>query len=152
MPSEIRWSIRAAASEFSMSEVTLKRRLQEANEVAGDDGHFSSIQLRQAFSGNWEAARTEKARVDAELQRVKIEILKKDFVRRSSLLLVLGNGLSLIRRAIDRAAMDPASKVTLLKLLAAPPEKLLESVPEGVEKVVRNKRQKTRGRNGKVQA
>ena len=65
---------------------------------------------------------------------------------------MLGNGLSLIRRAIDRAAMDPASKVTLLKLLAAPPEKLLESVPEGVEKVVRNKRQKTRGRNGKVQA
>lgn len=120
----IRWTVNAAASEFSHDRRTIRRRLSAAGEQAGPDGKFSTQQICRAVFNNLELERTRLTRAQADIAEVQCDELLRNWLPRDGVIKVWNATLEILRGVISsRSDIPEHLKADLLRDLQPPDER-----------------------------
>jgi hypothetical protein len=82
---KLRWTMRRAAAEFATGYHVLCRKMQQAGEIAGEDGLYVTDQLVTALYGDLHRARVRKLDADCERSETLTAQLKGELIDRQAL-------------------------------------------------------------------
>jgi hypothetical protein len=149
----MRWTLTEIVREFQIGRAPLWSRLEQAGIRPGEDGRYSSVQLKQLFEGGMVQVRRAKIEADTRVSQMKAAILERAYVSRSELEGALAGVYIGIRRIVERSSLSERDKAALFSQLGANTDALLAGVEsdrgDPAEKLVgRPRRQKSAAMKG----
>ena len=115
---KLRWTVRRAASEFSVGYHVLSRKLQEAGEIAGPDGLYGTDQVVTALYGSLHRARVHKLRADGERSEMLARQLKGELIDRKELMTAFSQIAAGMVGAVENSGLPREARERFLQELA----------------------------------
>jgi hypothetical protein len=117
-------------SEFQITRAALQNRFTDANIKPGEDGKYSSRQLRAMFEGGMVAVRRAKVEAETRVLEMKAGIMERAYLPRKDLERGLAGVYVGVRRMIERSSIPEAEKRSLFLQLGANTDALMAGIDE----------------------
>jgi hypothetical protein len=121
MPNPCRWDLKAAGREFGMTPDTLRRKLNQAEQIPAADGTWATKQIVRAVFGDLAGERLKETRERAANWELKNNILRGESLPKSLLTPALEQIFIIVKQLVMGSSMTPAEKRDLLQTIASWP-------------------------------
>src|SRR6516164_5106991 len=115
----LRWNVEVAAREFGMTEMTLRKSLAQNSACAGEDGCYSTREIREAVYGDLHSERILTQRQLTRRYELNNRIVEGTVVDRAELLRLFAGVADAMTSRIEASSLTREEKTDLRRDLSS---------------------------------
>ena len=120
-PTQVRWTLEAAAREFGRSRTTVTNRISAAGIKPDSDGTYSTRQIVDAVFGSIQEAKLREANARAALAEARKNIIEKNWIPATEVDRVWCQYVADLKSKIESTTIPRSERDSILRDLAAIP-------------------------------